>query len=244
MIKITSANNETVKRAAKLLNKKYRDSENMFLAEGARIVEDIRLYDPGLVEKIFIAESAAEKNYGDIILPDILFSKLCETDNSQGIVAVIRKPSAKPENGYSLFLDRVRDPGNVGTLIRTAAAVGFNDIYLFDCADAYSGKVVRSTMSAIIKVNIFENIGFDAAKKLKENGYTLLCADMNGVSSYEYRARNDKVCLVIGNEANGVSGELKALCGINISLPMSGKIESLNAAVSGGILMYNIKYLK
>lgn len=239
---ISSTSNETLKSAAKLLSKKHRDQSGMFLVEGKRAVDDILAFCPGLVETVFVSDP--DSNFGDYLLTNEAMAKLSETENPQGVIAVIKKPVPQAAGKHALFLDRVRDPGNVGTLIRTAVAAGFYDIYLHDTADAYSGKVVRSTMSAIAKANIFETADIGTLRGLIGRGYTAVCADMDGVNSYDYRAQTDRICLVIGNEANGVSDEVKALCGVILALPMSTDIESLNAAVCGGVMMYNLKFLK
>lgn len=237
---ITSKDNAIIKLAGKLLTKKYRDEYGMFLVEGKRGVADIFSSKPGLVQQIIVADYADFPG-ATISVPGALFAKLCETETAQGVLAIVKKPLALNFDGWSLLLDRVRDPGNVGTLIRTAAAVGFNNVFLKDCADAYSGKVVRSSMSASVKVNIFEKP--PDILTIKRSGKSIICADMNGRDAYSFKPQGD-ICLVIGSEANGISGEIADYADEIIALPMNGNIESLNAAVCGSILMYNFKYLK
>ena len=244
MIEITAKDNATYKTAVKLLDKKYRDLYGMFLVEGTRAVIDILQFSPELVQNVFVSADADDKRIGTALLPQKLFAALCETENSQGIVAVVKKPPPREAKtgSFALFLDRVRDPGNVGTLIRTALAAGFTDIFLYDCADAYSGKVVRSTMSAIVKVNLIIADLSDISV-LKSEGYTVISADMKGQNAYGYKSMSDKICLVIGNEANGLCDEIRKASDVILSLPMYGDVESLNAAVCGSILMYNLRYL-
>ena len=139
-------------------------------------------------------------------------------------------------------MDRVRDPGNMGTIIRTALAVGFKDIYCRDCVDFYNPKVVRSAMSAVSRVNAFE-VDEQILSRLKSYGYTVLCADMDGDSIFEYNIKSDKVCLVLGNEANGVDDEVLALSDTVVSLPMQ-EAESLNVGVCASVMMYQLRYAK
>ena len=243
---ITSKDNLQIKEAAALKDKKARLDQSRYLIEGYRCVKDSLRYlnNP----TIFMSETAYSRYAGEfdgfklLVCADKVFSKITDTDNSQGVVCVadITKKSPDYENRYALFLDRVRDPGNLGTIIRTALAVGFNDIYCYDCVDAYNPKVVRSAMSAISRVNLFDS-GLDELYALKQNGYKVFCADMNGKSVFSEKVKSDKICLVIGNEANGVLDEITEISDEIVSLPMNG-VESLNAAVSASVLMYQIVF--
>ncbi len=235
---IVSKENKTAKLIASLSAKKYRDETGLFVAEGLRTVNDILDYAPDLVQALITDEKHAEKYKGATVFSDNLMRYVSETQNSQGVIAVLRKPRCDAyTSSKALFLDGIRDPGNLGTLIRTACAAGFNDVYLSDCADEFSGKVVRSTMSAIVKVNII-HADVSVATELKKRGYTLIGADMNGQNVYGYSSDSEKLCVVIGGEANGISQSIRELCDKILSIPMTGNIESLNAAVSGAIMMY------
>ena len=157
---IRSTDNTNVKRAAKLQQKKFRDESGLYRAEGERLIRDIAAWDSTLIAELFISESyyvlhnRRDFNIETHILSDIVFEKLSETENSQGIIAVVRKNVSKPLAAERcLFLDRVRDPGNLGTIIRTAAAFGFTDIICRDCADVYGAKTVRSAVSGVAVVN-------------------------------------------------------------------------------------------
>jgi TrmH family RNA methyltransferase len=243
---ITSKDNLQIKEAAALKDKKARFEQSRYLIEGYRCVKDSlqHLNNP----TIFLSETAYARFNGEfdgyelLVCTDKVFSKITDTDNSQGVVCIADIPKKTPDyqSKYALFLDRVRDPGNMGTIIRTALAVGFNDIYCYDCVDAYNPKVVRSAMSAISRVNLFD-LGADELSTLKQNGYTVFCADMNGKSVFSESLNADKICLVIGNEANGVLDEIAQYSDEIISLPMNG-VESLNAAVSASVLMYQIVF--
>ncbi len=242
---IISKSNSTVKEIKSLLLKKNRDETGLFVAEGLRLVSDIMSYSPELVKYVAVSETCSESinlKY-DYVISDQIFDSITETKHSQGVLAVISKPLCKSiGSDYLLFLDAIRDPGNLGTIIRTAAGAGYTDIILNDCADEYSGKCVRSTMSAIVKVNILHS-SFNIIEILKEMGYNVIGADMRGENVFSFQPK-EKICLVIGGEANGISGEVKSLLDSVVSIPMDGDIESLNAAISAGILMYNLKYSK
>lgn len=237
---ITSKENKTAKLIASLSAKKYRDEYGMFIVEGRRAVSDVLAYAPELVVSVVTDERHAADHEGSVVFSDNLMRSVSETENSQGVIAILQKPDSRAsEEGNVLFLDGIRDPGNLGTLIRTACAAGFENIYLFDCADEFSGKVVRSTMSAIVKVNLI-HADVSSLTKLKDLGYTVIGADMSGQNIFEFSPRTDKVCIVVGGEANGISETVRAYCDDFVSIPMTGDIESLNAAVSGAIMMYEI----
>ena len=237
---ITSRSNKTAKLISSLSMKKYRDESGLFVIEGRRAVNDVLAAAPHLVKEVITVPSLADEYPGATVFSEELLGSVCETVNGQGVALIAEKPVCEPSDSeYALLLDGVRDPGNLGTLIRTACAAGYNDVYLKDCADAYSGKTVRSTMSAIVKVRL---IRADASSSvaIKKRGYTLIGADMDGENVFGYDAPSGKVCLVIGGEANGISDEVMRECDATVSIPMSGNIESLNAAVSGAVLMYEL----
>lgn len=240
---ISSKDNKIYKIVRKLADKKYRDEYGLFVVEGMRAVADVLAYRPDAVDSVLVTASKASAYENAITVDDGLFARLTDTVNSQGILAIVKKPKATPSGSlYALFLDGVRDPGNLGTLIRTACAAGYNDIYLRGCADPYGGKVVRSTMSAIVKVNLLE-ADASTLSSLKTQGYTVIGADMDGKNIFDYGSPT-KLCLIIGGEADGITEEISLQCDDILSVPMNGCIESLNAAVCGGIMMYNLKFNK
>ncbi len=241
---ITSLENSIVKSIGKLKDKKYRDESGKYLIEGYRSVKDSLPY---LEEySLILSESAVEKFGNEFekftVVSDIIIKKISDTPQTQGVLCIAKKPYNAPKflHTYALFLDRIRDPGNMGTIIRTALATGFTDIYCCDCVDVYNPKVVRSAMSAVSRVKIFD-VDELFVDKLKTNGYKLVCADMDGESIFTSDFSNQKIALVIGNEANGVSDYLREISDKIISLPME-ETESLNAGVCASIMMYQIKY--
>ena len=241
---ITSKDNKIVKYVRKLSQKKYRDEYGCFIVEGVRAVGDVLGYPGAETETVVVSESRCGDYPGAVVVSDEAFASMCETENGQGVLSVVRIPEPSPVTCDNvLFLDGVRDPGNLGTLIRTACAAGYRDVCLRACADPFSGKVVRSTMSAVIKVNLVpSDIG--TLRALKSAGYKIYGADMDGRNIFGTGAAQGKTCVVVGGEANGITDEVRTLCDEIVAIPMDGDIESLNAAVSGGIIMYNLKFNK
>ncbi len=242
---ITSASNTFVKQICKLGQKKYRDECGQFVVEGYRNVIDTLSALPECVKTIVLSQSAYAAYSKDfeghslVVVSDAVMKKMSETENSQGVLSVnSQKRSEAPKSERCILLDRVRDPGNVGTILRTALAAGY-DVVLNNCADIYSPKVVRSAMSAVVKCRV----AFDMdVSQLKSLGYALFVADMGGQSVFDAEKPNGKYCIVIGNEADGVSGEIKACADRVLAIPQSG-IESLNAAVAAGIMMYALRFM-
>lgn len=238
---ITSLKNEKIKAIAELKDKKGRKKQNAYLVEGVKMVKEAFLYNQQVLcvigKKEFLSELPSFN--GEIIETDdkvLNYLSCCET--CQGVMAVVKIPNLKAEQGeISVLLDRVRDPGNLGTIIRTSVAVGVKNLYLLDCADAYSPKTVRSSMSGIYGVNLISVEDEDVEKISKENA--MICADMDGENVFESDIKGN-FCLCMGNEANGVSDFIKEKCKKTVKIPMKNKIESLNVAVAYAIIIYNL----
>ena len=174
------------------------------------------------------------------VVSDKVFAKMCETVNSQGIIAVARQRShdLSAPIGNCLVLDGLQDPGNVGTLIRTAVACGFTDIYSVNSVDVYSPKVIRSAMSAHFCINLHELDSIEQAFSLL-HGVEVVSAHMGGKSVFSARF-GKRVALVLGNEGNGLSDYSLAHANKTVALPMENGFESLNVAVAGSVIMYQI----
>ena len=233
--------NVKVQEVAKLADKKYRKLSQSYVIEGERLVRDAILHGAKVLN-IFIAESAKGKlDFADaIVVSDRVFSKMSTTVNSQGVLAVAQIPQAQlsAPKGNCLILDNLQDPGNIGTLIRTAVACGFTDIYAVNCADVYSPKVVRSAMSAHFCLNLHQT---DDIKKVFEvaSNCTILACDMGGKNIFDCKF-DCNVALVLGNEGNGLSNFSRQNAHQTISLPMANNFESLNVSVAGSVIMYQI----
>lgn len=239
-IPVVSRTNALVKKLRKLSDKKYRAQFGEYVAEGKRWVSDALRLCPQNVVAVVRSQSGGFEG-ADYVLSDEIFAEIADTQSSQGVLALMRIPAPASEfcGDCCLFLDRVRDPGNMGAIIRTACAAGYNDIVLNDCVDVYNPKVIRSSMTGVL------NVRFHAANSLdvlKENGYACVAASLGGQNAFESRLSATKICLVIGNEAEGISPNVLRACDDCVTIPMSQNMESLNAAVSAGILMYVLKY--
>ena len=158
----------------------------------------------------------------------------------QGVLALVHMPQNKADRpqGSCLLLDRIQDPGNLGTIIRTANAAGYDELYLINCTDAYSPKAVRASMSGIFFVKIYECTAEEAFCVLSD--VPLICADMNGEDIFTFTPPK-KYCLCIGNEGGGISDEVMNKSQHKVKVPMRDSCESLNAAISAGIAMYQLK---
>lgn len=242
---ITSKQNAYIKTVKSLKDKKYRDEYGLYVVEGVKMVKEAVLSGVQ-IQKILATEKGSEQLFNALekvidveLVSDIVFECLTDEVSPQGVLAVAVKPNLPitSPNGASIFLDGVSDPGNVGAIIRTAAASGYKDIYLANSADAYSPKSVRASMSGIYKVNVYAG---EKDKLLEVINQPIVIADMNGCSVFEYKPMQE-FCLVIGNEAHGVSKQLRDLAQVTVSIPMQNDMESLNASVSAGILMYALK---
>ncbi len=240
---ISSTQNTLIKEIRSLKNKKFRDKLGVFVLEGIKPVKEaIELKLP--IREIVATESTCSQflscDYKVEVVSEQVFKSISEEVTPQGVLAIVYKPSCVVEKpkGSCLLLDGVSDPANVGAIIRTAAASGYNYVYLTGvCADAYSQKAVRSSMSGIFRVKVMRG---ELEEILNAIDLPLVVADMNGEDVFSMELNKD-VCLVIGNEANGVSDFLKQKAQLTVKIPMQNGVESLNAAVSAGILMYALK---
>lgn len=256
---IISKDNKTIKHIHSLRMKKYRNKYNQYIAEGNRAVLD--LLESGHLEILCIKESygdensiqdlldkCALKNVRHFLVRDAIFDSLETTVHGQGIIGIAKKETydfskfSFTDNLY-LLLDRVQDPGNLGTIIRTAVAAGVKSIILTKgSVDPYNDKTIRSTMSAINEIEIYESVDVkDIIPLLKDsriNSYVTTLENAKGYGQVTYQM---PAILVMGNEANGVCQELKDACNYRITIPIYGNIESLNLSVATAICLYKIK---
>lgn len=245
MKEITSVKNKTVCEVKKLKQKKYRTQSGTFLAEGYRnVCDSIRKTVPKMVfleENFALSVPPCENTY--LVTKEVM-KELSDTDTPQGIAAVFDIPKEKELTSERLLLlNGVSDPGNMGTILRTALASGFTDVILDEqCADVYSPKVVRSAMSAIFSLNLIRRTSLgDVVQKIKGKGYQVCAAALtdDAVSLYETNFQQ-KTALIFGSESNGISEELLRLADVSYIIPMAAEIESLNVAVAAGISMYEL----
>ena len=258
MKEITSKENSIIKHIVKLKEKKYRKEYGEFIVEGAKIVKEA-IEENAKIKYIVIDKNALnselfENNLGNylnileyIVVPSNIFKLISDVEKPQGVLAVIDKSDEAEKVDYLqdiiLVLDDIQDPGNLGTIIRTADSVGLNQILISKgTADPYNSKVIRSTMGAIFRVRIIECK--DISKTLNEvkgNGFKILTTSLDTKKSI-YDLKLNKKAIIIGNEANGVSKEVLSLADETAIIPMLGKTESLNASIATGVILY--EYLR
>lgn len=240
---LTSKSNPIIKKIASLKEKKFRKEHSLFLIEGEKMVKEA-ISSPLEIEDVIISEDYDGDTYSDnpIIVSSQVFKFIADEKTPQGIMALAKIPEYDKTDisGDCIILDGLQDPGNVGTIIRTANAAGYKDIYLLNCADPYSPKCVRSAMSGLFFVRIHTGNADDILARIK---IPIISADMGGENIFSF-SPPEKYALAIGNEGNGLSTEVKEKSSYTIKIPMDPTSESLNAGVSAGIAMYILKSRK
>lgn len=249
---ITSKDNPIYKAACRLTRKKYRDETGMYLIEGVKPLEDALQLGIG-IRNIFIRKDRdvpesfpTEKTS---LMDRELFVKLSETENSQGVIGVADKNITDiicfsdrmgNSSGNVVILDRLQDPGNAGTIIRTAEAAGYRAVIVMSgTADVYSPKVVRAAAGSLFRMQLFSSSDIrETVRILMDSGKRIVSADLDTDVLYNSVDLSENIALVIGNEGQGVSRSFLEASDIKVKIPMEGSIESLNAAVAAGILMY------
>ena len=259
-IMITAKDNEKVKYTKSLLKTKNRTKESKFIIEGYRILT-LAIECNADIEYVFInedfenkeeyisfLETLKEKNMKIYKTTNKIFGDLVDTESTQGILGVVRfkqkniEESLDDDSKFVLVLDRIQDPGNMGTIIRTADAAGIDTIIaLKGCVDIYNPKVIRSTMGSIFDMNVIHTTQDEAVRLLKLKNFDIVSSYLDTNNFYNSVEYNYKTALVIGNEANGINEELVSKSDVLVKIPIYGKAESLNAAISSAILMYEIK---
>lgn len=249
MVTIESNSNAIFKATKKLLTSKARKNSRLFITEGYRSVADACLHKAP-IEYIIVNEDYSrecfDEQYNVYKFSNKLFNELSSTVNSQGIAAVVRFVDKdinelKRENlSRAVYLDSVMDPGNMGTILRTADAMGVNAVILSKgCVDIYNPKVVRSTMSSIFNVPVyFDDDSNSALCYLRDSGFNIAGTFVDGSLPCFDADIKEKTVIVMGNEANGISSEVEEKCNIRINIPMQGGAESLNVAVCCGMVLY------
>lgn len=253
MTNITSRDNKILKLARSLKNKKARLENGLYFVEGKRMCQEALDFLADSIYAVLISENFAEKNQAFIkkldesgkpiyTMRENLFEEVCDTETPQGI-GVIAKMSQKEleieDCSFLLALDGVSEPGNLGTIIRTAEAAGVDGIILFKgCADLYNPKVVRSTMGSLFRMPCQTGVSPDFLAECKKKGYFITATALKNSISIRDAEKKKKQIIIIGSEANGVSDEVLSYADQSVFIPMAGNVESLNASVAAGIAMY------
>ena len=268
MQRISSKDNSLIKHIKRLKEKKYRDEYGEFIVEGLKLINEA-IQENADIRQIVVCDGCDNSEMIEshlkyemarldfIYVPQNIFKMISDVENPQGVLAVIGK--IKNDNNQEkdeieeaehtsninlnediiLALDDIQDPGNLGTILRTADSVGLKQILVSKgTADAYNPKVVRSTMGAIFRVNVIECENLkETLKELQSKDYKVMTTSLKAKKSI-YEVDYKKKIIVIGNEANGVSKEILNLADEKVIIPMLGKTESLNASVATGVILY------
>ena len=252
---ITSLKNPRVLAWRALKDTKGRRAHEAFLVEGQRMAEEalasafpleaLLIRDGYLSPEslpAFFRDRRLDREPPVFFLPEHVFAAVCDTKTPQGIAAVLRILPRPLAGRRFIALDGLQDPGNVGTILRTADAAGFDGVLLSpDCADVFSPKVLRATMGSIFRVGLdFPRDLSARLSELKTEGFSVLSSQLDGTPFYDRVNVAEKLVLVVGNEGNGVSEAVRRVATHHLRLPMRGGAESLNAAIAAGIMMYEL----
>lgn len=269
MERITGKNNPKIKELASLQRqKKSRSESGSFCIEGLRICKDALRSAPELIEEIYISESFYESSTYvseglDVsldgfqsekvrLVDDTLFASVSETVTPQGIIMVVKQPkyeldellkASQSRGGIKLLLlENIQDPGNLGTMLRTAEAAGMSGIIMNKgTTDIFSPKVTRSTMGSIFRVPfIYVEDIVDTIGRLREKGVEVYAAYLHGGEPYDKVDYPKNSAVLIGNEGNGLTMEAVEAASKRIFIPMAGSVESLNAAIAAALTMFKI----
>lgn len=250
---ITSVTNKQIKNLLKLQkSSKTRKEQGLFIVEGIRMFREV---PKELLCQVYATEAFYNKNPElfqerdvDELVAENVFEKLSETKTPQGVLAVVRMQEYKLEkllmikkNPLFLVLENLQDPGNLGTILRTAEGAGVDGILMSrDTVDIYNPKVVRSTMGSLFRMPfVYADDIKQTVEMLKTAGVKVYAAHLAGEEFYEKDYRTGTAFL-IGNEGNGLTEELTALADEKIRIPMEGKVESLNAAIAATLMAYEV----
>ncbi len=259
MPEISSKDNPNIRLFQKLNSgKKHRKQLGLFTLEGMRLLRDA-ISSNADVRCIFITKSWLEKQGGPsdfipgrltektFVISDVLGGKISDTDESQGIFAICGIPCKEPvlsavkPNGKYIILHNISDPGNMGTIIRTADALGINAVITAGCCDIYSPKAIRSTMGSIFRVPVADSGIETALEAMKGNGIITYAAVIDGSAlSLSECSFSPGAAVLIGNEGNGLPDELAVKCDRRLTIKMSGNVNSFNAAMAAGIIMWEM----
>lgn len=251
---ITSTSNQRVKELLQLQKKgRARNQAGVFLAEGSRMVMET---PRERLKKLYVSETYFRKHEKELkvlkvvpeVMSDTVFAYVSDTKTPQGILAVVRQMDyqleemLKKKEPHILVLDNLQDPGNLGTIFRTAEAAGVTGILLSkDCVDIYNPKTIRSTMGAVYRmpfVYVEDVIG--GIETLKMHGVKVYAAHLDGKNAYDQEDYRQGTAFLIGNEGNGLRQEVADCADTWVRIPMAGQVESLNAAVAATVLMFEV----
>ncbi|RFU60272.1 RNA methyltransferase [Bacillus sp. V59.32b] len=247
---IESAKNPKVKQWKKLLTKKERDKTGQFLVEGFHLVEEA-LNEGNLVLEVIVGEDTELPVHFKLEGIEVIYAAndvlkaISDTETPQGIAAICEQRNVtfadiNPEK--VLIIDAVQDPGNIGTMIRTADAAGIDAVILGEgCADPYNPKVIRSTQGSLFHMPVIKGNLVDMIDQLKNRDIPVYGTALENSVPFEHVNKTQSFALLVGNEGQGVSIDLLTKTTQNLYIPIYGKSESLNVAIAAGILLYHLR---
>lgn len=235
---IESINNDKIKKYSKLLQKKYRDELGLYIVSTEHLVVEALKHN--IVVDIFLL-NGCENKYGKVTyVTETVMRKLTSLKTLPNVVAVVKKEETKKIKGHVIMLDGLQDPGNVGTIIRSAVAFNFDTIIVGkNTVDIYNEKVLRASEGMIYNVNIIKSDLVDSIMDLKLKGYRVLGTKVDNGKNIE-SIDSEKYAFVVGNEGNGISEDILNLCDDYIYIPINKICESLNVGIASSIIMYEI----
>ncbi len=235
---IESINNEKIKRYSKLLQKKYRDEIGLYIVSTDHLVKEA--LKQNIVQEIFLLDGY-ENRYGNVTyVSEQVMRKLTSLKTLPSVVAIVKKQDSNNIKGNVIMLDGLQDPGNVGTIIRSAVAFNFDTIIVGNnTVDIYNEKVLRASEGMIYNINIIKKDLVDSIMDLKLKGYTVIGTKVDKGKKIEDITCN-KYAFIVGNEGNGISDEILDMCDEYIYIDMNKKCESLNVGIASSIVMYEI----
>lgn len=249
MKQIDSIQNNSVKAWKKLHTKKGRETAKQFIVEGFHLVEEAIKHDAPILHLLICNDVDMPAKFSTGSFEVTYISKevskaLSETETTQGIYAIIEFSYQRinyEKASKILLIDEVQDPGNVGTMIRTADAAGFDAVVLgTGTSDLYNSKTIRSTQGSIFHLPVVKSDLVELVPALKEKGLYVYGTSLQNAKSFKEVKTSDRFAVIVGNEGKGVRSELLELADENLYIPIYGKAESLNVGIAAGILMYSL----
>lgn len=230
-MEIRSVHNQFIKDVAKLTQKKYRDQQKLFLVEGYHLYEEAK--KSNIIKHVLTTDKTIVGN-NIVYVTEQIIKKISDNPSAQNVVTVCENKFSQDITDKVLILEKLQDPGNLGTLLRSALAFGFKTIVLDNCVDYLNPKVLRSTQGAIFKLSIIKQ---DTLTFINENpDYEVYGTALNGTELSSLKPTK-KVALILGNEGKGLSSKVMDKTTVNITIPIK-EIESLNVSVAGSIIMH------
>lgn len=251
---ITSTSNPQVKHLLQLQKKsKTRNEEGVFVVEGVRMFVEV---PQERMEKVYASETFYNKKKHEFhwdklpleILSDSVFQHVSDTQTPQGILCIVKQKKYELDtllnikNPHFIVLDNLQDPGNLGTIVRTAEGAGVDAVFMSkDCVDIYNPKTIRSTMGSIYRMpTIYIEDTVKLLETFKEKEIKSYAAHLDGKNSYDKEDYRAGTAILIGNEGNGLRDEVSNKADIWVRIPMEGQVESLNAAIAASVFMFEV----